>query len=281
MNYMRLILLLSVICLLSCKQKETIQENRLYSLLSDTASAIVNDEIEVKPDTLLLPIFVNIGIDFLEPAGYRGTEPSDYAHMFAEEWYDFYQDSISGKYYMERAEIETGKFYDDCLDDSTTYVGSKRKSLFLIKGLRPANKNIASIQVPERKSHIWVGEKYLFDFNNHSYVLRGDGITTKGGMASMGDDEDPARWDEVVNYRLYLSEKGVEGEQLIIAIPSFNYTFAQLLWLGDMDEDGKLDFIFSVSRDYESRHVVLFLSSKAQKGEIVHCAGESTYEFDC
>ncbi|WP_165041288.1 hypothetical protein [Dysgonomonas sp. ZJ709] len=278
---MRLILLLSVICLLSCKQKETIQENRLYSLLSDTASAIVNDEIEVKPDTLLLPIFVNIGIDFLEPAGYRGTEPSDYAHMFAEEWYDFYQDSISGKYYMERAEIETGKFYDDCLDDSTTYVGSKRKSLFLIKGLRPANKNIASIQVPERKSHIWVGEKYLFDFNNHSYVLRGDGITTKGGMASMGDDEDPARWDEVVNYRLYLSEKGVEGEQLIIAIPSFNYTFAQLLWLGDMDEDGKLDFIFSVSRDYESRHVVLFLSSKAQKGEIVHCAGESTYEFDC
>ncbi|WP_165025995.1 hypothetical protein [Dysgonomonas sp. ZJ279] len=278
---MKLILLLSVICLLSCKQKETIQENRLYSLLSDTASAIVNDEIEVKPDTLLLPIFVNIGIDFLEPAGYRGTEPSDYAHMFAEEWYDFYQDSISGKYYMERAEIETGKFYDDCLDDSTTYVGSKRKSLFLIKGLRPANKHIASIQVPERKSYIWVGEKYLFDFNNHSYMLRGDGITTKSGIASMGDDEDPARWDEVINYRLYLSEKGVEGEQFIIAIPSFNYTFAQLLWLGDMDQDGKPDFIFSVSRDYESRHVVLFLSSKAQKGEIVHCAGESTYEFDC
>ncbi|WP_156032709.1 hypothetical protein [Prevotella sp. 10(H)] len=269
-------LLLLVISAAACRKTNTEEQ------ASDTDSIIsAVQSINIQPDTLLLPDFSFGNIGFVEPAGYRGTEPEDYAHMFEEEWYDFYRDTVSGEYYLHKAELEVGKFYDDCLQDSTTYIASKRGSFFLIKGLQPKEAHIKSLPVNERNKHIWVGEQYTYTFNGRIYTLRGDGVTVNEDKVYMGDNEEPARWDEVINYRLYLSEHGVEGEQLLIAIPSFNDTFVELLWMGDLDEDGRIDFIFSVGRDYESRRVELFLSSQAVEGEIVRCAGESGYEFDC
>lgn len=42
-----------------------------------------------------------------------------------------------------------------------------------------------------------------------------------------------------------------------------------MLFAGDIDGDGKLDFIFGANRDYEEDRALLFLSSKAENGEAV------------
>ena len=83
------------------------------------------------------------------------------------------------------------------------------------------------------------------------------------------------------NYKLYLSEAGSGNEQLLIAMPGFWDTKALILWIGDLDADAKPDFVFDVSDDYESKCVVLFLSSKADESQIVKCVGRSYYAFDC
>jgi len=238
-----------------------------------------SDEVEL--DTLVIPRCpensdIKTDVQILLPAGYRGTEPADFEPMLSEKWYDFYQDSITKKYFLEKATIEIGKFYDACLDDSTTEVHSKRDALILVKGIIPQDKEIFSI--PIKKRRIWPNEKYSFSFNGKTYLLRGDGNTIKSGMADYGEGTE--KCDEVENYKLYLSEQG-KPEQLIIAIPTFNYTFVQILWIGDLDGDGKPDFVFDTSRDYEATSVLLFLSSKAGEGEIVKIAASSSYQFDC
>ncbi len=267
--------------MLSCGQKKT--DNSSEQTTSEIDSVSLEDSnLKVKIDTIELPVVSNEGIEIVLPAGYRGYEPSDFYHMLSENWFDFYQDSVSKNHYLEKANITIDKFYDDCLQDSTTSVSSDRDCILLIKGLQFSNNQIKTI--PVKKKYVWVGEKSSFEFNHEQYTLRGDGFTVKSDepYSYLIDDPDELQdRDEVVNYKLYLSKKGVQEEQLLIAIPSFNHTFVKLLWVGDLDEDGKPDFIFDVSRDYEDKAVVLFLSSKAGKGEFVKCVGESAYSFDC
>ena len=264
--------------------KKQIENERNSSINNEQSNDTVNIEQsdEVELDTLLIPQFpeksdIKTDVQILLPAGYRGTEPSDFKSMLSKEWYDFYQDSITKKYFLKKAEIVIGKYYDDCLQDSTTDIGSHRNSLILIKGINPQKEEIPSI--PIKKCRIWVGETNAFSFNEKTYIFRGDGVTIKTD-STIFDGGKLERWDEVKNYKLFLSEQG-KDEQIIVAIPSFNNSFVKILWIGDLDEDGKPDFILDTSRDYEEKTVLLFLSSKAKEGEIVKIVASSSYQFDC
>jgi len=236
-------------------------------------------DIIPEKDPLILPISEYTGTDILIPSGYRGSEPSDFEGMMSQDWYDFYYDAETNQYRMEKASIIAQKHYDDCLQDSTTWVYSERESILLIYGVEPSKKPIKSILI--EKQHVWPQKSYTFGFNNKKYTLRGDGFTIKEEKAWMDGYDEPEQWDEVINYKLYLSEDSTKGEQLIIAMPDFNYTFVKIVWIGDMDGDGKPDFIFDVSPEYEYKRMVLFLSSIAGGNEIVKCAGISEYGFDC
>ena len=185
-------------------------------------------------------------------------EKEGFKSMLSEEWFDFYQDSITKKYYLKKADIRIESYYNDCWGDSVKYVESQRKPLVFVKGIIPQNEEIFSIPVTKRC--VWVGEKYSFSFKEKIYIFRGDGNTIKSEMAHTDDGYE--RRDEVKNYKLYLSEQG-KSEQLIVAIPTFNDTFVKILWIGDLDGDGKPDFILDTSRHYEEETVLLFLSSKA------------------
>ncbi len=272
-----LVLFLTTVSLFSCSK---LRQNTSQEPVETTDSINEADEYsDIELDTLVLPVEEVPEISIILQAGYRGTQPSDYAVMRTENWFDFYQNPTSQEYFMEKATIVVDKFYDDCLEDSTTSVSSERNSILMIKGLAPKNKFIQSIHV--EKKMIWPDEKYSVEFNGKQYTLRGTGIVLESGQALSDESEDGQRWDEVANYKMYLSETGMNNEQLLIAIPRFNGTFVELVWVGDLDEDGKPDFVFDVSPDYEYKRVVLFLSSKAGNGEFVKCAGISEYGFDC
>ncbi|WP_288331733.1 hypothetical protein [uncultured Alistipes sp.] len=126
------------------------------------------------------------------------------------------------------------------------------------------------------QDNVPAGEQMEFEFHGRKYRLRASGVNT--GNQPEGDE---SSWDTVKNYKLYLSEAGSGNEQLLIAMPGFWDTKALILWIGDLDADAKPDFVFDVSDDYESKCVVLFLSSKADESQIVKCVGRSFYAFDC
>lgn len=47
-----------------------------------------------------------------------------------------------------------------------------------------------------------------------------------------------------------------------------------LLWVGDLDRDGKLDLIADITYHYNVQHLVLYLSSYAKQGQLVGLAAE-------
>ena len=94
-------------------------------------------------------------------------------------------------------------------------------------------------------------------------------------------DEDGEKvFKNVENYKLYLTA-GNNAEKLLLAESSFQDTFVRLLFAGDIDGDGKLDFVFSASRNYEEERAILFLSSKARNEEGVKKVSEIAVQFDC
>lgn len=112
-------------------------------------------------------------------------------------------------------------------------------------------------------------------------TLEGKGLVIeRNGVFLKGSDEDE-RWDIVENYELYLFEEETGKKQLLLSIPKFNDTFVEILWIGDLDEDGKPDFIFYTSPDYEYKQIELFLSSPTDEHEIVNKVAVSSYDFSC
>jgi len=47
-----------------------------------------------------------------------------------------------------------------------------------------------------------------------------------------------------------------------------------LLWAGDLDRDGQIDLLLDISNHYAARHYVLYLSSEADKGDLVKPVAE-------
>ncbi len=224
-------------------------------------------------DTTRLPVDEETEIDILLPAGYRGSLVSDFDHMYSECWYDFYEDG-TGNFDLKKADLEIGNEYDYCIEDSVAYVGSARNSLLLIKGIKPAESGVETMKLEQ--DSVPAGEQMEFEFHSRKYRLRASGTIV--GDKPEGDN---SSWDQVKNYKLYLSEAGSGNEQLLIAMPGFWDTKAFILWIGDLDADAKPDFVFDVSDEYESKSVVLFLSSKAGESQIVKCVGRSEYVYDC
>ncbi len=220
-----------------------------------------------------------LNVQIMLPAMYRGSELSDFNDMLSGGWCDFYQDLDTKKYFLKKAEVQIEKAYDDCLQDSATIIRSQRDPLLLISGLKAQKVNINTLIL--EKKNIWVEEQMSFEFNKKEYSFHGEGITVESNEAWIDGFKTPQRWDVVKDYKLYLLEKSSGKKQLLLSIPTFNDTFVQILWVGDLDNDGKPDFIFDTSPDYEYKRVELFLSSQADKDEIVKKVGESSYDFSC
>jgi len=276
------VIILSIFALIagSCGQTTNKQEQAETANNEEIVCEDEKQTDEVELDMRVIPQFpegsnikTNVEISLSHD---DDRERESFKSMLSEEWYDFYQDSITKKYFLKKADIRIESYYNDCWGDSVKYIKSQRKPLIFVKGIIPQNEEIFSIPVTKRR--VWVGEKYSFSFNEKTYIFRGDGNTIKSEMAHTDDGLE--RWDEVKNYKLYLSEEG-KAEQLILAIPTFEHNFMKILWIGDLDGDGKPDFILDTSRHYEEETVLLFLSSKAGSGEIVRIVASSSYGFAC
>ena len=128
------------------------------------------------------------------------------------------------------------------------------------------------------KNKIWPKEKISFKFNDIEYFLRAEGKVLSS--EKVHTDEGLETFQVVENYKLYISTEDIP-ERLLLKEESFNDTFVELLFVGDIDQDGKLDFIFGANRNYEEERVILFLSSKADQENVVKKVSEIAVQFDC
>ncbi|NDV94397.1 hypothetical protein D0T84_05615 [Dysgonomonas sp. 521] len=284
--------LLILTLIISCGSKN----NERKTGAGTIAETVLNEpepQTDIILDTIVLPyVYNNEGVEIFLPGLYRNDEPSDFAHMLREEWYELYQDSVSKNYYFVEADLDINKYDDDCmgLGYQSTYVSSKRdrddsklfgQAILFIKGINAGDSLVNSVHLKQRM--VWVGNRMPFGLSGKQYALEATGHVTEDSSIHRNEEGLLVKWEDVLNYKLYLvsEQDGKEKRELLVAIPSFNDKNVEILFIGDLDHDDKPDFVFSTARHYESANVVLMLSSKAKDGESVRCVGESGYSFDC
>ncbi|WP_300662932.1 hypothetical protein [Fluviicola sp.] len=212
--------------------------------------------------------------EILLPGTYRDWEGKNPANDITHDWADLYQKN--GRYYLGKADFTIEDGYSECSGDSTKSIDSKNKTVLFIKHPDLKSGELTAVKLTKHK--IWPGEKMTFKYNGVSYQLRAKGDVISSYKAHTDTGEELFR--EVKNYKLYISAENIP-ESLFLTEESFNDTFTELLFIGDIDRDGKPDIIVRSNRDYEEERAILFLSTEAGKGRAVGKAGEIAIQFDC
>lgn len=212
------------------------------------------------PETILLP------------SSYRVDENDDPTKQLNNDWFDLYKEN--GFYFLGTPSFSIKKSYDECVGMDVKTIESKRETILYID-----NKNLktGTVQfVKTNKNRIWPKEEMKFFFNNKTYILQGQGtiLTTE---VQADDDKTNYIWHDVSDYKLILKSEDGTLETLV-SESSFDDTFVDLLFIGDIDQDGKPDFIFEAPTNYEQERVILILSSEAKKTPKER---EISINFDC
>ncbi len=264
-----ILIFLPLTMMLSCKDK-----------IQETKQEIKHPQQEVQhgeklKDPELNPVEeANGDFEILLPKEYRDFGNENEANALTKDWLDLYQKD--GKFYLGKADYTIARGYSECSGDSTRIITSKNNSLLLLDNPRLAQGEIKTVKILKNK--IWPKEKLKFHFGNQEYTLRAEGKVLSS--EKVHTDEGEELYQNVKDYKLYLSA-GDSPETLFLEQESFNDTFVELLFIGDIDRDGKPDFIFGANRDYEEERVILYLSSKAKKGKLIKKAAEVAIQFDC
>jgi hypothetical protein len=136
--------------------------------------------------------------------------------------------------------------------------------------LKPKKKPVKTLVLPINEG-VKAGEKHSFRFGGQTYIFRAE------GTFGIGYHDD--YWYKIKDYKLYLSDG--KNEQFITAVSEFYGTSPEILWTGDLDEDGKPDFAVRTSTWYEDEQIELYLSSMAGKGELVKLADTAIFFRPC
>ena len=211
----------------------------------------------------------------LLPTTYRIDKNDDPTKDLSNDWFDLFEKD--GNYYLEKAVYSISNGYDECAGTDTKAIETKKNTLLLLDYKKLTTGKVDNLLI--NKKYIWPNENVTFEFKNTSYTFRAEGdIKTTENRTD--DKEENEVWHNVENYKLYVKTSDT-NEQLIISEDNFNDTFVVLIFVGDIDRDGKLDFIFEANRDYEEKRVIQFLSSEAEKNKIVKKVSEISIQFDC
>jgi hypothetical protein len=262
------IVLISI--LFSCKDAKEIKTEKTIEVSEKPVGKDSIQEKEVVSDEEFKNDF-----DILLPRSYRSYEGGNPAASLTKTWIDLYE--LNGEYYLGKVDFKIEKGFDECSGDSLISIIPKNKSIIFIDYPSLKLGKIKSLKI--NKDKIWPTEKVTYTFNNINYILRAEGKVLSSEMVSTDDNKEEV-FKKVENYKLYLTS-GNTTEKLLLTEQSFNDTFVVLLFAGDIDGDGKLDFVFSANRDYEEERVILFLSSKAKSGEAIKKVSEIAVQFDC
>lgn len=258
------------ITLLACKNDPKISEQVDVKKSDSTAKTSVGDT--VKKDSV---VALDKNIKILIPRSYRNWDKNNRANDLNNNWTELY--SKNGKYFLDKANYKIEKSYDECSGDSTKIIIPKNETLLYINTANIPLGNINSLAI--KKNKIWPKEKINFLFNNTEYTLRADGEVLSSEQVTSEEGQSEL-YQNVKNYKLFISTKN-SPERLLLNIENFNDTFVKLLFVGDIDQDGKLDFVFDASRDYEEERLILYLSSPAKNGNLVKEVAEIAVQFDC
>lgn len=229
----------------------------------------------------------NAPIQIMLPASQRTVTLTQLQAMQNEPWYELYKKFGSNHWTFEQASLIVG-VTDECISDVpyvTTEAANeareesqqgmrKQENTFrlLVLGLEVRSD---LIEGSDFSAHNLGEQGYAFEFNAQQYLLSTEGVIGKPYGQTRCES-----WDGVAiaGYRLYLTDSHTGQKQLLTAHP---FCSTIVYFIGDLDGDGKPDFVMNRPSNYEEDYLILFLSSYALEGEVVRPVAIYQDGFDC
>lgn len=187
-------------------------------------------------------------------------------------WLSLYKEGTT--YTLSKAKVQFKRVNDPFVDNQNENTGweiisnTNSSTILLIEQLPYLNeKEVIDIKIP---SKIYPGDTTEFKYLDKPYK-----IWAKGNQAKMfRNSEEKHIW----NYELYISTKIGDRfiNNLLVSVPSFDDAMIEILFAGDIDDDGILDLIIETSSHYNSMSPTLYLSKPSPKEKIVIPVGIHT-----
>jgi len=268
---MKKISLFLFLAIISCKKAPDKTAEKPNIQPDTTVQTIDSTHVVSTPSTAA----VKDSVDILLPTRYRNWGEDNEVNALTKNWMELYVKD--GKYFLQKANYTIKNGYDECAEISTKDIETKEKVVIFINDPLLKAGSVSSVPVPRVK--IWPQENVSFQFEGITYFLRAEGKVLSTEKV-YNENSQLEVYKNVENYKLYLSTHK-NNEQLLMKVDSFNDTFVELLFVGDIDKDGKPDFIFSANRDYEEQRVLVYLSSGSKGTSLIQKSGEIAVQFDC
>lgn len=233
-------------------------------LNTDISSQTVEEETE-ETETPKTP---NYAIQLLMDSKYYEEEVENGIGVHRG-WFGLYRQQ--NKYLLLPTTIEVKKVRHDLRDDKDSKEKTGREvssniklpNVFLLKNARMLRQGeVTTVFYGNEEDSESINRKYRrnFDFNGEKYTLFVEDSSTADGEYLTGESK-------------MVITRG-KTKQIIYETDYCSDCAWSLCWVGDLDRDGKLDFMFNLTPHYNSTCHTLFLSSQVKKGEVVRDVAE-------
>ena len=166
----------------------------------------------------------------------------------------------NGKFHLRPTIVDLVELYHDGHQAVYQYLLSRdENSLFLFSYFIGYNPNPIEAVNGGRGIAIMPGDTFNFTYNGISYTFQADGEMD---------------WrSNISNYTLSFSKTGCQTKQILVSHAFTEDGYAIILFIGDLDGDGKPDIILNGTHHYEFSNIMLFLSSTAEDGNLLRLEG--------
>jgi hypothetical protein len=167
-------------------------------------------------------------------------------------------------YYIDKVNIEGKRVKDEYFENEYIQLiwENKDPCLFFVSGAPNMEKReVQAISI--EKGEMPVGRTLDLEFNGKTHKLVASG-TYKDGKES-------EFFDDMLSYRLMIfgDKNGEQIVDMLVAHDWFDTAAISLLFVGDIDGDGELDYLVETSRKYTSKSPALYLSKPAAKDALL------------
>ena len=238
--------------------EDSIHESESWDI--ETQEGDLFDTATIELNNLNLPIVENGSlIDILTIGEFHEDEVSQSA--IDKSWIGLFVNGDTS--YLKNANLILTRVSDSVIDNAGEKTGWKvstdneDKCIILISGIGLHEGKIVSFNIDPKDPK--PEDTLSFNFDSEITELHVTGTVEKY----------QEQFQFITNYKMKIIRDSIG--QVIVAKPNFDEESINIIWAGDIDRDGKLDLIIDTSRHYNIMEPSLFLSSKANNGELLKC----------